>query len=506
MSVPLTGDEKTYISSALEMRESGSWLIPKLFDAPSYIKPPLQFWVTMLSWKILGVNLVATFLPSVLAAAATAFFISAIVRRFRTKSSLWDPALVFAATLGTATYALSAQMEIYLCLFYAAAWWAGLRFLEPKNPKERDAWWLYLAFLLAGVSALLKSPLYSVLWVLGFTGYLVAVRETRVLRSPHFPLALLLGVVAGLAWFVRVYQVDAEHFWAQYVVYESVQKKNGNGSSPFGIWFALAYLFIPFTFMAAETLIRWKSRNPAEARFARFAAAWALPPAIFFTLHPYRVNMYLFILTPVLAAVLAFRDERAHSWVRALSAVFFLVFCALAGGVFARLALVAPWIILGFFATGVGGCFALFSRRPQAFLIAALAADFLYHAAATDLGEQDIAGLKAAVERSGGASVAMLDEGGNIWHEFGLLTVALGTRVERVGTLAELEERLKRGSLVVLSEDQIPLYSGTLLKTPGVQSTVWSRWKSRMKFRVPDLFQPVPIDLHRNYQIFQLTQ
>ena len=44
MSVPLTGDQKVYLSTALEMRESGSWLIPKLFGESSYYKPPLQYW------------------------------------------------------------------------------------------------------------------------------------------------------------------------------------------------------------------------------------------------------------------------------------------------------------------------------------------------------------------------------------------------------------------------------------------------------------------------------
>src|SRR3989338_3129366 len=42
MSVPLTGDQKVYVSTAMEMREHGQWLQPLLFGEPSYYKPPFQ--------------------------------------------------------------------------------------------------------------------------------------------------------------------------------------------------------------------------------------------------------------------------------------------------------------------------------------------------------------------------------------------------------------------------------------------------------------------------------
>ena len=55
-SVPLTGDQKTYVAIANEMRERGSWMVPYLFGEPNYLKPPFQYWATLISWNLFGWN------------------------------------------------------------------------------------------------------------------------------------------------------------------------------------------------------------------------------------------------------------------------------------------------------------------------------------------------------------------------------------------------------------------------------------------------------------------
>ena len=44
--IPFTGDEKVYLSTAMEMRAHSDWLHPWLIDEHAYYKPPLQFWAT----------------------------------------------------------------------------------------------------------------------------------------------------------------------------------------------------------------------------------------------------------------------------------------------------------------------------------------------------------------------------------------------------------------------------------------------------------------------------
>src|SRR6478609_8527865 len=106
-SVPFTGDEKTYISIAMEMWQKKSWVIPYLFGEPSYFKPPFQYWMTLVSWHLLGFNNFATYFPSVIATLGTAWNIN------RIKSLLFEDlstqrtfsaGLWFAANTGTLTY------------------------------------------------------------------------------------------------------------------------------------------------------------------------------------------------------------------------------------------------------------------------------------------------------------------------------------------------------------------------------------------------------------------
>jgi len=53
----LIPDEGRYVGVALSMLESGDYLVPRLDGLPFFHKPPLHYWLTALSLKVLGVNL-----------------------------------------------------------------------------------------------------------------------------------------------------------------------------------------------------------------------------------------------------------------------------------------------------------------------------------------------------------------------------------------------------------------------------------------------------------------
>ncbi len=76
-------DESLYANAAWEMHTSGEWLATTFQWALDYYntKPPLNVWLIAFSFKILGVNLVALRLPSVLAAWGTIALLVWWVRR-----------------------------------------------------------------------------------------------------------------------------------------------------------------------------------------------------------------------------------------------------------------------------------------------------------------------------------------------------------------------------------------------------------------------------------------
>lgn len=522
MSVPLTGDQKVYISTAMEMRERGSWLKPMLFGEPSFYKPPFQYWATILGWEIAGFNLWGTLLPSVLCVLLTVWLLNEISRLLNEKRAFVSSGLWFAATLGAVTYGVTAQMEVYLCLFYAASWWAALKYLNaddwdrrrgknaaPSDERrsvvrnlvngpngERNALWLYLAFAIAGLSSIVKSPLYSVFWVVGFLTFLLISGEWEMFRKRQLYLAWLLGIAVGSAWYLALFAGEGPRFWSDYVMRETWEKKGGNQSGPFGIWLALLYLAAPLTLLvlpSARALVRGRRSTP----FLKFVVSWCLWPALFFTIYPYRVNTYLFLLVPALAVMVDWgyytlgrtRAYRGFMWATG-SALLLLL--ALMGFVFLRAGLLPLWICLGFFGAGTAALACAGLDRARGLAVSGLAAMLFFRLAAVHLGEQDVADLKAFIASQPQTQVAMLDEKKNIWHEIGLLSVGVTKPLVRLYDVDAAAMHIRQGGWLALSDEQaqafLPEIQAKLSNDPrALQTRSWNRWKGRLKFPYKDV-------------------
>jgi 4-amino-4-deoxy-L-arabinose transferase-like glycosyltransferase len=489
MVIPFTGDQKTYIAIAMEMRQRGEWLQPFLFGEPNYLKPPLQYWITLLSWQGLGFNPFATFFPGVLALVGTSWLLGEIAsllgeRRWHVNSGLW-----YAGTLGAMTYALSAQMDIYVCLFYAASWWAGLKFLDEREDSKRKVRWLYIAFIIAGLSSLVKSPLYSVLWVFGYLIYLFISGEWLLFKNRHLYLGWLAGVVTGLLWYVALYLRDGDRFWAQFVLQEQVNK-GSNGGTLANLWVPLLYMAFPLTLLIF-TAIRsaWMGRRTASV--LRFVTAWCIPPALFFSIFPYRTSLYLFILVPALAVLVdwgCFRANRTRTflWLARATGFLMCVGLCLVGLVLYRFEFIQAWLFLAFCFTGIASAIVLWYGYMRLFTIVALTAVFFFRVGSTELARGDRDGLIAALGQTAPYQGAMLDEGRDIWHEIGLLSVSVSSPMKRLFGFDDIVEHLESDGVLILSDGQAEKYRVTLdnafqARGRSLEWKPWKRFKRRQK-------------------------
>ena len=522
MSVPLTGDQKVYIATSMEMMAKESWLTPILFDAPSYYKPPFQYWMTILGWKIFGFNLWGTLLPSVFALAATAWCLSRITRKLigRTQFSLVP--LWFAAALGTVTYGTTSQMEIYLVLFYAAAWLAALKFLEPE-PENRSWSWLFIAFGIAGLSSINKSPLYPVLWGIGLLTYLIVTGEWELFSRKRLYAALVFGMVVGLAWFAALLARDGKQFYSDYLIRETWAKNSGNDSSGVMLWVALSYMAFPMTLLCWSGFrALWKAQPiPRESvrtlgNLDWFVVSWAWAPALFFSLYPYKIKPYLYLLVPVIALVVDYGYlRRSHTRgfrnvFRATSVLYAIVFLAL--GVFAYRAEIGSmyWVLVALAVAGASVVFG-FKNQVQSWLIAAMVGVLVFRALANSIGETDMRDLRAWCTRDPVACthpMAMVDEHKNIWHEVGLISVGIEKPIRRLSSMAEAKLFVEQGGVVLLNDDQWN-ENEAVFSTPGVKAEPWSRWKVRAKFPYKELLlngkSGIPDFEERTKRIFRIV-
>jgi 4-amino-4-deoxy-L-arabinose transferase-like glycosyltransferase len=495
--VPFTGDQKTYIAIAMEMRERGEWLQPLLFGDPNYLKPPFQYWMTLLSWKVFGFGVFGTYFPSVLGLFGTAWLLNEIAsllgeRRWYVNSGLW-----FASTAGAMTYALSAQMDIYVCLFYAGAWWAGLRFLASDDPLtgERDHRWLYAAFLIAGLSSLVKSPLYSVLWVSGYLIYLIISGEWLLFKNRHLYISWIYGVIAGLLWFAVLFLRDGDAFWDQYFLREQMTK-GSNGGTLGHLWIPLLYMAAPMTLLLI-TAIRsaWMGRRTAGV--LRFVIGWCLPPAVFFSIFPYRTSLYLFVLVPALAVLVdwgCFRANRTRTFLllARVTGILLAVALTLVGLLFYRLGIVPPYLFLALAFSGAAGALSLWFGWIRLFTIAALVTILFVRVTSVEIARPDRNALVDAIGAVEPYQGAMLDESRDIWHEIGLVSIQVGTPMRRLFDYDGVLEHLSRGGSVLLSDEQTTNYRATLERVFEEQGkklrwVPWKRFKRRRAMPIKEI-------------------
>ncbi|MCM2279817.1 MAG: glycosyltransferase family 39 protein [Oligoflexia bacterium] len=497
-AVPFVGDQKTYLATAMEMWERGSFLHPYLMGETSYFKPPWLFWATLAGWKLFGFGLFGAFFPSAVATAATATLVDSISRRVdwrRTDARGWAPSagLWLAGCAGTVTYGTTAQMEIWIVFFYALGWWCFL------NHHESGRWrWLAAGLVVSGLSALNKSPLYSVFSVLGYWLYLAFAPggagprpgqgARRWFLRPDFYLAHLLGVAVGLSWYAAIWHTDRDRFWSQYVLQETLGKCGGNGSSVVRMWADFATFCVPFLLLLVPAFAR--AAELGRKRLA-FLAAWAVIPAAFFSYFPYRTETYLYILVPALAIWLdwTWRGAGPAKWVARLNGA---LLCGLLLAVAAFVGLAGfvawPWAV----GLGLSGLVFLVTswnslgNAGRGLASAALGVIFAFRLCAVSMGERDLEGLRDAVAAQSGRKLAFLDEGRNIWHEVGLLSAAVGRPSQRLYSREEALRAARGGAMLVLDAAQAKAFQPALEKGKArVRTASWLRWQR--SFAVPSL-------------------
>ncbi|HTQ78452.1 MAG TPA: glycosyltransferase family 39 protein [Thermoanaerobaculia bacterium] len=190
-------DEPTGAAVGRAMLATGDLVVPRLNGQPFLEKPPLYWWVQVLSFRAFGVSPAAARLPSALFGALTLGVTWALGRRFGPRPGLLAP-LVLASTALFVEETGRVVVDPALALFVALAHLGFVQLAEPGSSVDRGQGWrdwrqwraaallalaLPLAFLAKGVVALGLGAAPPVL-------YLLATRRQRALRD-LLPLAAL---------------------------------------------------------------------------------------------------------------------------------------------------------------------------------------------------------------------------------------------------------------------------------------------------------------------------
>jgi 4-amino-4-deoxy-L-arabinose transferase-like glycosyltransferase len=298
-------DEGRYAEIPREMLARGEWVVPYLQGEPYLDKPPLFYWLVMLSYSVFGVHDWSARLVPALAVHLTVVLTYLLGRRTLGERPAFWGALFLSLAPGFLGMGRLLILDGLLTLWVALALFAAFEAVRG----ERLCWgWWCLSAAASGLGILTKGPVALLLLVppLGMQSYLAGSRWPRGRAWLGF-LSMVLAV--ALPWYVlgclSMPDFLYHFFWVHNVLrfMEPFDHQNP-------VWYYGPLLLVgllPGTLFlagAVRSLLTkadetgWRSR---EAGFWLLAGSWCV---FFFSLSGCKLPTYILPAFPPLALVL----------------------------------------------------------------------------------------------------------------------------------------------------------------------------------------------------------
>ncbi|HTD27818.1 MAG TPA: glycosyltransferase family 39 protein [Xanthomonadaceae bacterium] len=302
---PLWGtDEGRYSAVAVEMLDSGDWLLPHRHpDHPHLSKPPLTYWAMASSMAVFGKNVWALRLPSALAFVLTIGCAFTIGKRLQPERPWWPAvvvagtAMIFLASNAVSTDPLLSAFET-LGMTGVILAWRG----ESDRIARRGAWitglGFGLAFLTKGPPGLV--PLLPTLWFYW--------RNRADFRANPFNWkTLAIWAPIALAWFITVIVVYPDlHLLRYFLGYETYGRIFTDTQNRHPQWYGWIVAFGPVALVGAlpwTLLVAWDAfrrggepqtpANDADRAVSRFLLLWLFVSLAVFCVARSRLILYV---------------------------------------------------------------------------------------------------------------------------------------------------------------------------------------------------------------------
>ena len=198
----LDPDEGLYADIAQEMVTSGDWVIPHINGLPYLEKPPLYFWLTALTYHLLGPSEWATRVWSAIAAIGTVLLTWRIGRRLYGSTAGLLAGVVLATVVGNALYVRRASTDQLFIFCLTLALYGFLRDAErPDRGRTR-----FLLFYVGAALGVLAKGFIGVVFPVLIVGVALVVvrrlgwRELNLLRGAVLFAAIAVPWHALVAW------------------------------------------------------------------------------------------------------------------------------------------------------------------------------------------------------------------------------------------------------------------------------------------------------------------
>lgn len=353
--MPFVGpDEPRYAQVAREMFLRGDLITPTLGGHTWFEKPPLLYWMMMVSFRLFGISEWAARVGPAISGLLTVlavFWVGRRVCRSSTEHQLsglapWS-AIIAASTLGIIVFSRGVSFDIVVTMTTA---WALSFFLvsELEENEKRHRRFLFGFYVFIGLSLLAKG---LVGLVIPFSVVALYQLVRRQFPARSFLLTLWWGLPLALAvastWYVPVILKHGWPFIDEFFIQQHFARYLSNKyRHPQPFYFYLLILIplsLPWTTFLIEGLVktrRWRLRSTDSVdRLRVFALAWFLMPIAFFSFSGSKLPGYILPVLPAGALIAGERltkflsGDRDGFWAMRITGALFGMF-AIVGSVY----------------------------------------------------------------------------------------------------------------------------------------------------------------------------
>jgi 4-amino-4-deoxy-L-arabinose transferase-like glycosyltransferase len=302
-------DEGRYAEVPREMLARGEWVIPYLQGEPYLDKPPLFYWLVMLSYRAFGIHDWSARLVPALAIHGCVLVTYLLGRRMLGERAAFWGALALGLAPGFISMGRLLVLDGLLTFWVVLSLFAA--FEAVRGQRLRWEWWL-LAAVACGLGVLTKGPIAVLLLVPPL--WLHARLTGKALHTGWLANLALVAVILAVAlpWYLaltlRRPQFAAYFLWEHNVVrflspFDHLEPFWYYGPILLAGFLPGTLLLVPFLRYLLSGRSNVAQRRCPELGFVLLAGGWCV---LFFTLSGCKLPTYILPAFPLLALALGY--------------------------------------------------------------------------------------------------------------------------------------------------------------------------------------------------------
>ncbi len=303
-------DAAQYASISQEMLQTGEYLQVHHRHADYLDKPPLLFWLTSFSFKLIGTSNFSFRLPSFL------FLIIGLISTYKLSRLLYDQrtgllaVLVLYSSQAYFLFSHDVRTDTILANVVIFAIWQLWVFIQERKLSS-----LVLGGVAVGLAMLEKGPIGVMVPVLSLGSQILYTRQLKVLWRWEWLLGLVVIMLTISPMVYGLYEQFGTHglefyFWTQSFGRITGQSSWEDNSTIFYflhtfLWAFLPWMFIAYFGVGKQLVALIKSKFSGKSPTEIITLAGFVLTFIAMSLSRYKLPHYVFVVFPLVAIITA---------------------------------------------------------------------------------------------------------------------------------------------------------------------------------------------------------